>query len=130
MLYPVNPVGFGSMIVSTGVSIAVFFGALRPGRPAVLAAGGDRAGPGAAADPGRRDQGPLLPTPYRRRHDLPMYDEHGSPSGELPHCHVCRQDLERPDVAKCQTHDAVVCSLCRAPTRWVTTCCRRPDRAA
>jgi hypothetical protein len=62
--------------------------------------------------------------------DLPMYDEHGSPSGELPHCHVCRQDLERPDVAKCQTHDAVVCSLCRAPTRWVTTCCRRPDRAA
>ena len=44
--------------------------------------------------------------------DLPMYDEYGNPSGELLHCHVCQQDLERPDVAKCQTHDAVVCSLC------------------
>ena len=41
-----------------------------------------------------------------------MYDEHGNPSGELLHCHVCRQDLERPDVAAGQTHDAVVCSLC------------------
>jgi purine-cytosine permease-like protein len=112
MLYPVNPVGFGSMIVSAGVSIAVFFGALGPGiqpfsplvaiglalvLPPVLA----------VATKGRY---------YLRRTDdgldLPMHDEHGNPSEELLHCHVCRQDLERPDVAKCETHDAVVCSLC------------------
>jgi hypothetical protein len=42
--------------------------------------------------------------------DLPMYDEHGSPSGELPHCHVCRQDLERSDVAKCQTRWSARCA--------------------
>jgi purine-cytosine permease-like protein len=112
MLYPVNPVGFGSMIVSAGVSIAVFFGAFGPAiqpfsplvaiglalvLPPVLA----------IATKGRY---------YLRRTgdglDLPMYDEYGNPSGELLHCHVCQQDLERPDVAKCQTHYAVVCSLC------------------
>ena len=74
---------------------------LRPGHPAVLAAGGDRAGPGAAADPGVATKGRY----YLRRTDdgidLPMYDEYGNPSGELLHCHVCQQDLERPDVAKC-----------------------------
>src|SRR3954451_11537575 len=31
MLYAINPVGFGSMIISAGVSIAVFFGAFGPG---------------------------------------------------------------------------------------------------
>jgi purine-cytosine permease-like protein len=112
MLYPVNPVGFGSMIVSAGVSIAVFFGAfgpaIQPFSP-LVAIGLALVLPPilAIATKGRY---------YLRRTedglDLPMYDEYGNPSGELLHCHVCRQDLERPDVAKCQTHDAVVCSLC------------------
>ncbi|HWM56215.1 MAG TPA: hypothetical protein VNO83_00160 [Pseudonocardia sp.] len=112
MLYAVNPVGFGSMIVSAGVSIAVFFGAfgpaIQPFSP-LVAIGLALVLPPilAVATKGRY---------YLRRTDdgidLPMYDEHGNPSGELLHCHVCRQDLERPDVAACQTHDAVVCSLC------------------
>jgi len=112
MLYPVNPVGFGSMIISAGVSIVVFFGGLGAGLqpfsplvaivlalilPPILA----------VATRGKY---------YLRRTDdgidLPMYDEFGNPSGEVMHCHVCRQDIERPDMAKCQTHDAVVCSLC------------------
>jgi hypothetical protein len=25
---------------------------------------------------------------------------------------VCGQDFERPDVTKCEAHDAIVCSLC------------------
>jgi purine-cytosine permease-like protein len=112
MLYPVNPVGFGSMIISAGVSIVVFFGGLGAGLqpfsplvaivlalilPPILA----------VATRGKY---------YLRRTDdgidLPMYDEFGNPSGELMHCHVCRQDIERPDMAKCETHDAAVCSLC------------------
>ena len=44
--------------------------------------------------------------------DLPMYDEHGNPSGEHLKCHVCHHDYERPDMMKCETHDAHVCSLC------------------
>ena len=39
----------------------------------------------------------------------PMY---GNPSGEHLKCHVCHHDFERPDMLKCQTHDAHVCSLC------------------
>jgi purine-cytosine permease-like protein len=112
MLYPVNPVGFGSMLISAGVSIVVFFGGLGAGLqpfsplvaivlalvlPPILA----------VATKGKY---------YLRRTgdgiDLPMYDEFGNPSGEVLHCHVCRQDIERPDMAKCETHDAVVCSLC------------------
>ena len=41
---------------------------LRVGDQAVLAAGGDRARAGAAADAGDRDQGQVLPPAYRRRH--------------------------------------------------------------
>jgi hypothetical protein len=44
--------------------------------------------------------------------DVPMYDEHGNPSGETLKCHVCQHDYERPDMMKCATHDAHVCSLC------------------
>ncbi len=112
MLYNINPVGFVSVIVSGAVSIAIFFGAfgsgIAPYSPiaAVLLA--------------------LIITPlmaiatkgkyYLRRTDdgidLPMFDEHGNPSGEHLHCHVCRQDYERPDMCACKTHDAYICSLC------------------
>ncbi|MTD14974.1 hypothetical protein GIS00_13600 [Nakamurella sp. YIM 132087] len=112
MLYAVNPVGVVSVVVSGGVSIIVFFGGfgswIEPYSPvvAVLLA--------------------LVLTPlmavltkgkyYLRRTDdgidLPMFDEHGNPSGAVLTCHVCRQEYERPDVARCATHDAIVCSLC------------------
>ena len=32
--------------------------------------------------------------------DAPMYDEHGNPSGEVMQCHVCREDIERPDMVR------------------------------
>jgi len=112
MLYAINPVGFGSMIIAAGVSIAVFFGAfgaaIQPFSPLVAIGL-------AVVFP------PILAVATRGKYylrrtddglDEPMYDEHGNPSGELLYCHVCRQDLERPDVARCATHDAVVCSLC------------------
>ncbi|SDT07949.1 Purine-cytosine permease [Friedmanniella luteola] len=120
MLYDVNPVGFGSMLVAAGVSILVFFGGLGEGLqpysplvaiglalvlPPVLAVATRgryylrRADP---ADPLRSDDGL----------DLPVLDEHGNPSDAVLTCHVCRQDYERPDMAACQTHGAAVCSLC------------------
>ena len=43
--------------------------------------------------------------------DLPMFDAEGNPSGEKMTCHVCHQEYERPDMTKCFTHDANVCSL-------------------
>jgi purine-cytosine permease-like protein len=112
MLYNVNPVGFGSMIISAGVSIVAFFGglgsAIQPFSPLVAIVLALVLPPILAiATKGKY---------YLRRTDdgleAPMLDEYGNPSGEVMHCHVCRQDIERPDVAKCETHDAVVCSLC------------------
>jgi purine-cytosine permease-like protein len=112
MLYPVNPVGFVSMAAAAGVSILVFFGGLgdgiKPYSPLVAIVL-------ALVLP------PLLAIVTRGKYylrrtsdgiELPMYDEHGNPSGEVLNCHVCRQDYERPDMAACETHDAYVCSLC------------------
>jgi purine-cytosine permease-like protein len=117
MLYAVNPVGFVSMLVAAGVSIVCFFGGLgetlRPYSPLVAIGLAVVLPPVlAVATRGRY---------YLRRTDdgidLPMYDEHGNPSGEHLTCHVCRQDYERPDMTACATHDAHVCSLCLSTDR-------------
>ncbi|HVQ51771.1 MAG TPA: hypothetical protein VMS92_17135 [Mycobacterium sp.] len=112
MLYNFNPVGFGSMLIAAGVSVLAFFGglgaALTPYSP-LVAIGLALVLPPilAVATKGKY---------YLRRTDdgidLPMYDEFGNPSGEHLKCHVCHHDYERPDMMKCQTHDAFVCSLC------------------
>ncbi|HEY0535781.1 MAG TPA: hypothetical protein VGD29_29705 [Actinoplanes sp.] len=112
MLYAVNPVGFGSMFLAAGVSILAFFGALgstlKPYSPLVAIVLAVVLPPVIAV----LTRGKY----YLRRTDdgiaLPMYDEHGNPSGEQLTCHVCRQEYERPDMAACATHDAHVCSLC------------------
>jgi purine-cytosine permease-like protein len=112
MLYAFNPVGFGSMLIAAGLSVIAFFGglgeAIRPYSP-LVAIGLALVLPPilAVATKGKY---------YLRRTDdgidLPMYDEFGNPSGEHLKCHVCHHDYERPDMMKCETHDAHVCSLC------------------
>jgi purine-cytosine permease-like protein len=112
MLHNFNPVGFGSMLIAAGVSVLAFFGglgpALTPYSP-LVAIGLALVLPPilAIATKGKY---------YLRRTDdgidLPMYDEFGNPSGEHLKCHVCHHDYERPDMMKCETHDAHVCSLC------------------
>ncbi len=117
MLHAVNPVGFGSMIVSAGVSIVVFFGGLgetiRPYSP-LVAIGLALVLPPviAVATKGRW---------YLRRTDdgidLPMLDEDGNPSGVTLPCHVCGQEFERPDMVGCRAHGATICSLCLSTDR-------------
>jgi hypothetical protein len=112
MIYAVNPVGFGSMIIAAGVSVLDFFGGLgeglRPFSPLVAIVLAAVLPPiTAVATRGRYY--------LRRQHDgieLPMYDEHGNPSGEVLACHVCEQRFERPDVVACLEHSAHICSLC------------------
>jgi purine-cytosine permease-like protein len=112
MIYPVNPVGFGSMIIAAGVSVVDFFGGLgaglRPFSPLVAIVLAMVLPPIiAVATKGKY---------YLRRTDdgidLPMYDEHGNPSGAVLACHVCEQEFERPDVVACLEHSAHICSLC------------------
>lgn len=117
MIYDVNPVGFVSMILASGLSILAYFGVLGDTLssysilvaivlgvvlPPVLA----------IATRGRW---------YLRRTDdgidLPMFDADGNPSDEVLHCLVCEQDLERPDMLASATGEGHICSLCLATDR-------------
>lgn len=98
MLYDWNPVGVVSLVLSGGVSIAIYFGAF-----------------GAAVQP----FSPLfavgiaiIATPlmailtrgryYLRRRDdgidVPLLDEHGNPTDATLWCHVTEMEFERPDM--------------------------------
>jgi purine-cytosine permease-like protein len=111
MLYAINPVGFGSVILSAGLSILVFFGAfgswIEPFSPIVAIVLALVLTPLIAiATKGKY---------YLRRDDdgipIAMFDADGNPSGETLTCHVCHQEYERPDMVKCDAHDAYICSL-------------------
>ncbi|MEU8846661.1 allantoin permease [Streptomyces sp. NPDC048564] len=112
MLYAVNPVGVVAFVAASGLSIAMYFHALgdtlQPYSPVAAAVIAFALTPlMAVATRGKY---------YLRRTDdgiaEPILDADGNPSGATYECHVCRQQFERPDVAACRTHDAVVCSLC------------------
>ncbi|MEU0387704.1 purine-cytosine permease family protein [Streptomyces chartreusis] len=112
MLYAVNPVGVVAFVAASGLSIAMYFHALgdtlQPYSPVAAALIAFVLTPlMAVVTKGRY---------YLRRTDdgiaEPLLDEDGNPSAVTYECHVCRQRFERPDVAACHTHDAVVCSLC------------------
>ncbi|GGW72776.1 allantoin permease [Streptomyces caelestis] len=112
MLYAVNPVGVVAFVAASGLSIAMYFhtlgDALQPYSPVAAAVIAFVLTPlMAVVTKGRY---------YLRRTDdgiaEPLLDEDGNPSAVTYECHVCRQTFERPDVAACRTHDAVVCSLC------------------
>ncbi|MFI0140328.1 purine-cytosine permease family protein [Streptomyces luteogriseus] len=112
MLYAVNPVGVVAFVAASGLSIALYFHALgdtlQPYSPVAAAVIAFVLTPlMAVVTKGRY---------YLRRTDdgiaEPLLDEDGNPSAVTYACHVCRQQFERPDVAACRTHDAVVCSLC------------------
>lgn len=98
MLHDWNPVGIVSLLLSGGISIAIYFGALgeavQPYSPLFAVGIAVLATPlMAVATQGRF---------YLRRTDdgidLPMYDEEGNPSGETLTCHVTGMDFERPDM--------------------------------
>ncbi len=100
MLYAVNPVGFVSILVSAGISIAVFFGALgaaiQPYSP-IFAVGLALVLPPVLAL-GTRGRY------YLRRSDdgiaLPMFDVDGNPSDQKLLCHVTGLEFERPDMLR------------------------------
>ncbi|GAP55766.1 nucleobase transmembrane transporter, partial [Arthrobacter sp. Hiyo6] len=130
MLYAVNPVGFVSMLVSAGISIAVFFGAfgagIQPYSP-VFAVGLALVLP------------PILATAtkgkyYLRRTDdgidLPMFDADGNPSDARLLCHVTGIEFERPDmIAPRRTGPTASRSSCHRSRCLLTQreawCCRR-----
>ncbi|MET9462306.1 allantoin permease [Streptomyces canus] len=112
MLYAVNPVGVVAFVAASALSIAMYFhglgDTLQPYSPVAAAVIAFVLTPlMAVVTKGKY---------YLRRADdgidEPLLDAEGNPSAVTYDCHVCHQPYERPDLAACATHDAVVCSLC------------------
>ncbi|WP_282685459.1 MULTISPECIES: allantoin permease [unclassified Streptomyces] len=112
MLYAVNPVGVTAFTAASGLSIAMYFHAfgdtVQPYSPVAAVVIAFVLTPVMAIVTRGRY--------YLRRGDdgipVPLLDAEGNPSAVTYDCHVCRQTFERPDLAACPAHDAVVCSLC------------------
>jgi purine-cytosine permease-like protein len=109
-LYNFNPVGFGSMLFASAVSILAFFGvfgstaqAFSPFIALVLAF----------------VLSPVLAVVTKGRYYIARVDDQEEPlfvdgqlSGETATCVVCEDDFERPDIVGCPFHAGSVCSLC------------------
>ena len=98
MLYNWTPVGVVSLVLSGGVSIAMFFGlfgsAIQPYSPIAAVVLAVLCPPIMALLTGGRYY-------LRREHDgidVPMYDEHGNPTDERLLCSVTGLEFERPDM--------------------------------
>ncbi len=116
MLYAVNPVGVGSFLASSTLSISVYFGlfggAVQPYSPLVAVGV------------------PIVLTPliavltrgrfYLRRTDdgieEPRLDDDGNPSGTRYDCVVCGEAYERPDMTA-SAIGGTICSLCLSTDR-------------
>lgn len=117
MLYAVNPVGFGSFLLATGLSWVVYFGGLgetiKPFSAIVAFGVAMVATPLLAILTGGRY--------YLRSTDdgiaQPRFDADGAPATGDYECHVCHQVFERPDMMGCPTHGAPICSLCMTTDR-------------
>lgn len=110
-LYNFNPVGFGSMLIASAVSIAAYFGAFgslaaawSPFLALFLA----------------MVLSPLLAVLTKgkfyiaRTDDLPepLFDADDRLSAATLTCTVCSDEFERPDIAGCPFHQGAICSLC------------------
>ncbi|MEV4558410.1 hypothetical protein AB0K51_15670 [Kitasatospora sp. NPDC049285] len=110
-LHNFNPVGFGSMLIASAVSIAAYFGAFgsygtaySPFIALLLA----------------MVLSPLLAVLTKGRYyiartddqDEPLFTEDGLLSAATLTCTVCAEAFERPDIAGCPFHQGAICSLC------------------
>ncbi|MBR7831123.1 hypothetical protein KDK95_32760 [Actinospica sp. MGRD01-02] len=109
-LYNFNPVGFGSMLLASAVSIAAYFNAFgayaKAFSPLIALAIGMVLSPILAyATKGRY---------YIARVDAleePLVVDGQLSAAELT-CTVCSDTFERPDMAACPFHQGAICSLC------------------
>jgi len=110
-LYNFNPVGFGSMLIASAISIVAYFNAFgsygkafSPFIALVIAMA----------------LSPLLAVLTKgkyyiaRTDDLPepLFTDDGLLSAATLTCTVCAEDFERPDIAGCPFHQGAICSLC------------------
>jgi purine-cytosine permease-like protein len=108
-LYAVNPVGFGSMVLASVVSVVAYFGAFGPiaaaWSPFIALAIAMVAVPVIAKATGGKY--------YLARPNLVSGPDSGAVDITATHvCEVCEDPYELPDIVDCAYHSGAVCSLC------------------
>ncbi len=105
-LYNFNPVGFGSMLIASVVSVIAFFGLMGPGPQAFstfIALGLAFV------------LSPIIAVVTGGKYYIARQDEHfhDNPDvAELTTCSICDYQYEREDMAFCPVYDGPICSLC------------------
>lgn len=124
-LYSVNPVGFGSMLVASFVSILAFFGvfgefaqAFSPFLALAIAF----------------VLSPVIAIVTRGKYYLAREDAYGhlAELGDAHHldCTVCTHSYEAPDMAHCPYHAGSICSLCCTLETACHDLCKKPGKDA
>ena len=125
-LHKVNPVGFGSMLVASAVSIAAYFGAFGT----VLGAFSPLLALLLAIV-----LVPALALATRGRYYLARPNTVAGPAAHAPdspelrathECAACGSHYELPDIADCTAHGGAVCSLCCTLETSCHEACQRP----
>lgn len=120
-LYSINPVGFGSMIIASLISVAAFFGAFgayaqafSPFLAIVIAF----------------ILSPVIAILTKGKYYLARTDEMGELAEvgdtNLILCSVCGDSYEAPDMTSCPFHEGAICSLCCTLEKSCHDMCKRP----
>lgn len=125
-LYNFNPVGFGSMLIASVVSIMAFynwFGAVLQAYSPFLAI--------ALAFV----LSPLFAWLTKGKYYIARADDHEAPlmvdgqyASTQHDCAVCETTYERPDIAACPFHEGSVCSLCCSLEKSCHDMCKTTER--
>ncbi|MBO0842001.1 MAG: hypothetical protein J2O46_02360 [Nocardioides sp.] len=125
-LYNFNPVGFGSMLIASVLSIMAFynwFGDVLQAYSPFLAI--------AIAFV----LSPLFAWATKGRYYIAREDDHEAPlmvegqyAATMHDCAVCQTSYERPDVAHCPFHEGSVCSLCCSLEKSCHDMCKTTER--
>jgi hypothetical protein len=120
-LYSINPVGFGSTLIASVISVTAFFGVLGPVAQAwspflaiaiafVLS--------------------PIIAIITKGKYYIARENtyEHAATGKELPvmNCVTCTDDYETPDMTYCPYHKGSICSLCCTLEKECHDMCKKP----
>ena len=126
-LYNFNPVGFGSMLIASAVSIAAYFNAF--GAYAKAFSPLIALGIGIVLSP-------ILAYATKGKYYIARADDLPEPlvvDGQLSvitlGCTVCSDEFERPDMASCPFHQGPICSLCCSLEKSCHDACKKPASA-
>jgi purine-cytosine permease-like protein len=119
-LYNINPVGFGSMIIASVISVAAFFGALGSYAQAFSPF---------LAIAIAFILSPVIAILTKGKYYLAREDEMGQ-LAELGDthvitCSVCDDGYEAPDMTSCSFHEGAICSLCCTLEKNCHDMCKR-----